>query len=87
MTSNQTSVKVYGADWCPKTQQVLEFLSKNRVPHDYINVELDPAASAWVKRQNHGKEIKPTLDIGGKVLAEPSTAELREALKNVGVAA
>ena len=73
-------IKVYGADWCPKTVRTLEFLTAKVIPHVYINVEEDAAASEWVKSQNHGKELKPTIDLGGQVLAEPSNVELEEAL-------
>ena len=74
------SVKVYGADWCPMTRRSLDHLRLLHVPFDYIDIEKDPAASEWVKRQNHGKELKPTIDIEGRILAEPSNEELDAAL-------
>jgi thioredoxin reductase (NADPH) len=74
------SVKVYGADWCPMTRRSLDHLRLLRVPFDYIDIEKDPDASEWVKRQNHGKELKPTIDIEGRVLAEPTNEELDAAL-------
>ena len=80
-------IKVYGADWCSKTTRTLEFLRERDIPHEYIDVEKDPEASEWVKQQNHGKEMKPTVDIGGEVLSEPSNTELEEAIARSGVAA
>ena len=74
------SVKVYGADWCPMTRRSLDHLRLLGVPFDYIDIEEDPAASEWVKGQNDGKELKPTIDIDGRVLAEPSNEELDAAL-------
>lgn len=74
------NIKVYGADWCPKTARTLEFLRDQGIQHEYIDVEKDAVASEWVKQQNHGKELKPTIDLGGEVLAEPSNAELEQAL-------
>jgi len=44
-------------------------------------VENDREASDWVKQQNNGKEIKPTLDVDGKVLSEPTNRELDAALR------
>lgn len=77
-------VKVYGADWCGDTQRTLEHLRELGVAHKYINVEEDARASAWVKEHNEGKEIKPTLDIGGQVLSTPSNRELESALREKG---
>jgi glutaredoxin len=74
------TVKVYGADWCPMTRRSLDHLRLLGVPFKYIDIENDPAASEWVKRQNHGKEMKPTIDIDGCVLAEPTNEELDAAL-------
>ena len=80
-------VKVYGADWCGDTQRARQVLDNLGVPYDYINVEQDAEASAWVKEQNEGKERKPTLDIGGQVLSEPSEHELTSALREKGLMA
>jgi glutaredoxin len=83
MQNSKTSrhVKVFGADWCPSTQSVLFHLKKIRVPLEYINLETDPASSEWVKQQNQGKELKPTIVIGDRILAEPTNQELDAALR------
>ncbi len=46
-----------------------------------INVDRDGDASEWVKRQNDGKERKPTIDICGRILTSPSNQQLEEALR------
>jgi glutaredoxin len=74
-------VTVYGADWCPLTARALRHLTHKQIPFKYINVETDSAASEWVKRQNNGKELKPTIDIEGLILSEPSNQELDYALR------
>lgn len=73
--------KVYGADWCGATRRTLSQLDQLGVEYEYIDVDNDPAASEWVKSQNNGKEKKPTLKIGDKVLTDPSNRELEEALQ------
>jgi glutaredoxin len=60
-------------------------LERLGVPYDYVDIESDAAASEWVKRENNGKEQKPTVKIGDQVLLLPTTRELRDALKNVAV--
>ena len=74
-------IKVYGADWCPLTAEAREHLDELGVEYEYINIEEDPAAAKWVKQQNGGKEKKPTIDIDGLILSEPSNRELDAALE------
>lgn len=78
-----SNVKVYGAGWCGLTVRTLHHLDSLGVPYDYIDVDEDPAASEWVKKQNNGREKKPTLDIDGRVLTNPSKSELESVLREV----
>ena len=79
-------VVVFGADWCSHTQHVIEHLDELLVPYDYIDVEEDPEASAWVKQVNGGPERKPTIVINDEIVAEPSDAVLDEMLTRAGIA-
>lgn len=81
----EKSVKVYGADWCSMTTRTLAHLEHVGVEFDYIDVDDDPVASQWVKDQNGGKEKKPTVSVGGRIVSEPSNAELDEVLKATGL--
>lgn len=74
-------VKVYGADWCGHTKSIRSHLDKIGVAHDYVNIEQDARAREWVKRQNDGKEKKPTLDVKGRILSAPDESEVDEALR------
>ncbi|MDT5123453.1 MAG: mycoredoxin [Acidobacteriota bacterium] len=78
-------VKVYGADWCGDTKRTLKLLDDLDVAYDYINVEQDQQASDWVKEQNNGKERKPTVKLGERVLSVPSDEELESALREEGL--
>lgn len=75
-----SDVKVYGADWCSMTRRTLSHLDEIQVPYDFIDIESDERAREWVKKQNDGKEKKPTVDVAGEVLVEPSDSELDEVL-------
>jgi mycoredoxin len=78
-------VEVYGVDWCGDTQRTRRHLDRLGVAYQYINVEHDPQASAWVKQQNRGQERKPTVKVGAQVLAEPSDQALEQALRHEGL--
>lgn len=85
MAATAAEVKVFGANWCPMTRRTLEFLKDHHVPHEYIDIERDPEAAEWVASQNGGKERKPTLDIAGDVIAEPSNDDLETLLAEKGL--
>ena len=78
-------VTVYGADWCGDTKRTLRQLDGLGVAYDYIDVEQDEQASRWVKRQNDGKERKPTVKLGEQVLSVPNDQELESALRAQGI--
>ncbi len=73
-------ITVYGADWCSMTTHALDFLRDAGVDFEYIDVDDDPEAAEWVKKQNGGKEKKPTIDVDGQVLSTPSNSELKRVL-------
>ena len=61
------------------------FLQKRQVSYDYIDIDDDPTAAAWVRQKNNGKEKKPTLDVKGQVLTNPTHGELEDALRAEGI--
>ncbi len=77
-------INVYGADWCSMTKRTLQHLDQKQIPYNYVDIDRDRKAASWVASQNGGKEKKPTLDIGGTVLSEPSNEELDEVLRDKG---
>jgi glutaredoxin len=79
------AIKVYGADWCHMTTDTLAHLKHLGVAYEYIDIERDKKAAAWVRAQNHGKERKPTLDINGTILIEPDNEELEETLRELKI--
>ncbi len=82
---NESEIKVYGADWCGHTIHTLRHLDQIGVDYNYINIEKDKEAAAWVAGQNDGMEIKPTLDIDGEVLTAPPNSVLDNTLRQHGL--
>ena len=74
-------VKVYGTDDCPMTRRTRAYLRKLAVHYEYIDISKSAEACQWVKNHNGGKEKKPTVDVDGIILTEPSNTELEKALK------
>ena len=78
-------IKVYGADWCSMTKNTLAHLDELKISYNYVNIDRDRQAAKWVADQNDGREKKPTLDIEGTVLSEPTDEELDEVLEEKGL--
>ena len=88
MTDRPTpKMTVYGAPWCPDCKRAKQFLGEQRVPYDWIDIDLDEEARDYVQRVNDGKQIIPTIVFeDGSILVEPTNSEL--ALKlDIGLSA
>lgn len=78
-------VTVYGADWCVVSAMTLRHLDELGVPYEYVDIDGDPGAAAWVRAHNNGDELKPTIDIGGEILSAPRNYMLDDALRRHGI--
>ena len=73
----KVEITVYGAHWCPDCRQSKQFLGEHQIPYNWVDIEEDPEAEAFVIRTNKGKRIIPTITfLDGSFLVEPSNAEL-----------
>ena len=83
MPDNPTAAPlvVYGAPWCPDCRRSKAFLSEQRVPFTFIDLEVHPEENATVEQYNDGKRIIPTIVFpDGSILVEPSDEELASRL-------
>ncbi len=78
-------LQLYGAEWCPKTALIRNYLQSEWLDFDYFNVEQDEAAADRVRALYDGKLKFPTVVIGEEHLKNPNVAALRQALKEKGV--
>ncbi len=70
------NVNFYGADWCPDCQRAKAYLKQNDIAFEFIDIDIDKAATETVERINNGKRIIPTLEIEGKAYTNPDNAKL-----------
>jgi glutaredoxin len=73
------TVKVYGLNRCPQTLRATNLLRELGIGFDFFDLDTDRHARAWVQWKN-GSIITPTIMIGLRVLVNPTTDELRDAL-------
>ena len=86
MSSENSKITVYGASWCGDSRRTRAQLERLGVPYDYVDIDDDKAAEAWITQQNGGKRVTPTVDLGGgEILIEPTNAEMEQALREKGL--
>ena len=78
-------IKVYGAIWCGDTRHTRRQLDALKIPYDYVDIDDDETANAWITEQNNGKRLTPTVDLNGTLLFEPTNDQMEEALRTQGI--
>jgi thioredoxin reductase (NADPH) len=73
---NRITVNVYGADWCGDCVRAKAFLNENQIQFEFIDVDLDEAATRKVEKMNKGKRIIPMFEIGSLTLTNPDNQKL-----------
>jgi thioredoxin reductase (NADPH) len=79
--------KVIGSRSSPDARRVREFLARNRLPHRWIELEQDSAASALLHQTGVAPEETPVVIWHGELLRNPSNEELARAVGLSGTAA
>ncbi len=74
-------IKIYGADWCSDCIHLKKFLISKNIPFKYIVITKNPEAISFLEKVNHGKRIIPTLDVDGKIYANPGISELMKIIE------
>ncbi|HEU4355797.1 MAG TPA: FAD-dependent oxidoreductase [Actinomycetota bacterium] len=74
-------IRVYGASWCPDCRRAKRFLSDQRVPFEWHDIQVEPDGIAVVQERNAGSNTIPTIVFpDGSHLSEPTNEELAEKL-------
>ena len=79
--SQMSRIVMYGTSWCPDCRRAQRVLEQNGVQYEYVNIEEDEAAAAYVVEVNRGYRSVPTILFpDGSILVEPSNAQLQSKL-------
>lgn len=78
---SQKKIILYGAEWCGDCKRSRAFLDEQKVEYEYIDIDKTSDAAEEVEKINNGMKSIPTIIFpNGKILVEPSNAELQKAL-------
>jgi thioredoxin reductase (NADPH) len=76
-----TGIKLIGSRFSPDSRRLREFLARNRMPHQWIDLEADDEADALLSHLAIEPDQTPVVVAsGGEVLRNPSNAELGRAM-------
>lgn len=77
-----TQIVLYGTIWCSGTWFVRSLLDERRIPYQWVDIDQDPQAAAYVEEVNRGYRSVPTIIFpDGSILVEPSQPELERKLE------
>jgi mycoredoxin len=83
--SETKKIIVYGTPWCGDTRRSRKVFEENNIDYEWININNDPHAEAFVKETNHGFRSVPTIIFpDGSILVEPKDEILIEKLIDTG---
>jgi len=76
-TTGQERIKMYATPWCGDCRMAKRWFDAHGIPYDYINIEEDEQAAAYVLRVNRGMQSVPTIVFpDGSILVEPGPHQL-----------
>jgi glutaredoxin-like protein len=78
---SDTTIIVYGTTWCGDCRRARRFLQNHQIDYEWINIDQDREAEAYVREVNHGNRSVPTILFpDGSILVEPSNLQLAKKL-------
>jgi len=73
----EQKIKMYATTWCGDCRFAKRWFDTHGIAYDYINIEEDEQAAAYVMKVNNGARSVPTIIFpDGSILVEPGAREL-----------
>jgi thioredoxin reductase (NADPH) len=70
-------IRIIGHRWSQQTHVLKDFLARNQVPYQYLDIEIDPEAATVLDQFNVNRSRLPVvITVEGDLLLEPSTGDL-----------
>ena len=73
-------VILYMTRWCGFCVRTKRYLDAREIPYEAVDVDEHPEFDEQIRRASGGSRTVPTLEIGGKLLVNPSPAVIEAAL-------
>jgi thioredoxin reductase (NADPH) len=73
-------LRIVGSKYSPDTRRVRDFAARNRLPYRWLDLEADPSAEAVAAQFGVTPRDTPVVIVHGRLLRNPSNAELAAAI-------
>jgi thioredoxin reductase (NADPH) len=73
-------LRIIGSRYSPDTRRVRDFAARNRIPARWLDLETDPAAEELLGQLGVSPQDTPIVIAAGRLLRNPSNAELAAAI-------
>jgi mycoredoxin len=73
-------VTMYSTAWCGYCRRLKRQMDEAGIPYREVDLDEDPRDADRIVRATGGFRTVPTLDVGGRLLVNPTLPEVREAL-------
>jgi thioredoxin reductase (NADPH) len=73
-------LRIVGSKYSPDTRRVRDFAARNRLPYCWLDLEADPSAEALLAEFGVTPQDTPVVIVHGRLLRNPSNAELAVAV-------
>jgi thioredoxin reductase (NADPH) len=80
LISQGVGLRLVGSRYSPDTRRLIEFVTRNRVPYTWLDLERDPTAEALLRDFSVEPAETPVVFVGAHVLRNPSNDEVAVAL-------
>lgn len=74
------TVTMYSTAWCGYCVRLKRQMDEAGIPYREIDLDEDPRDAGRIVRATGGFRTVPTLDVGGRLLVNPSLRQVEEAL-------
>jgi glutaredoxin-like protein len=75
------TIIIYATSRCPDCRRAKKFLDEHKIAYEYVDIDRNREASAYVKQLNNGMRSVPTILFpDGSTLVEPRDSQLAEKL-------
>lgn len=72
-------IRLVGYQWSPKSHQIKDFLARNNIPYQWLNLELNPKAKQLLEAAELDDPVLPCVFFAdGSVLQNPENLEIAE---------
>ena len=73
-------LRIVGSKYSPDTRRVRDFAARNRLPYRWLDLEADPSAEGVAAQFGVAPQDTPLVIVHGRLLRNPSNAELAAAI-------